>query len=149
MCLRQNLRRRFFFKFSCGIDIIDSLLPRTVHMWCSVSVQLPFISWTFANATHFNRQALLSPWLTFNPPSLPLHGFRLAHISDDHWDTRTALHTVHTPRIFHLILRPSVLSTTLRPSLVTLWDLRVGIKFSLYYTQLGFKKIKQLWIWSR
>jgi len=32
-----------------------------------------------------------------NPPSLPFHGFCSVPISDDRWDTRTALRT-HTPR---------------------------------------------------
>jgi len=34
------------------------------------------------------------------------------HISEDRWDTRTALRTTHTPRILQSILRPSGLSKT-------------------------------------
>ena len=33
---------------------------------------------------------------TFNPPFLPFHGFRSAPMSDDYWDTRTALRTTHS-----------------------------------------------------
>ena len=45
-----------------------------------------------------------------NPPFPPFHGFCSVPISDDCWDTRTALRT-HTPRIVHSILRPSGLTT--------------------------------------
>jgi len=93
------------------VKISQALLTRStpVHVYAR-PVQLTR-SYLRSRSVHGSRRAPQFTTHAFNPPSLPFHGFRSVPISDDRWDTRTALRTTHTPRITHSILRPSGLST--------------------------------------
>ena len=120
-------------------SVVESILPLTSRRRRPVSFSSPqsspsrsvhqsssFVLFTSSKPVHartltsmFSSRTLSSrltksipvPDPHLNLPSLPFRASCSVPISDDRWDTRAALRTTHTSRIWQSILWPSGLST--------------------------------------